>query len=116
MRTDLFGNLAHLETSYSPSAGTLGQVSIIPETAQYDAYVILQSQMKLSIDAAKADLRFIYYCFLAARRFENSSTSELVTPALPHINLTVLRNFKVPVSSMRQQAANCRQSSPHTTT
>ena len=40
--------------------GTLGQVAIVPEKL-FDAFIISQSQMKLTVDKEKADALFMYY-------------------------------------------------------
>ena len=102
MREDLFGNLAHPGDIVFTQRGTLGQVSIIPENARFDAYVISQSQMKLSVDFSKADVRFLYYWFSSSQTVEKI-ISQNSSSGVPHINLTVLRNFKVPVPPLREQ-------------
>jgi type I restriction enzyme, S subunit len=102
MREDLFGNLAHPGDIVFTQRGTLGQVSLIPENAEFGAYVISQSQMKLSVDSSKADVRFIYYWFSSSQTVEKI-ISQNSSSGVPHINLTVLRNFKVPVPPLREQ-------------
>jgi type I restriction enzyme S subunit len=69
MREDLFGNLAHPGDIVFTQRGTLGQVALIPDNSRFDTYVISQSQMKLTVDKDKADVRFIYYFFRAERQF-----------------------------------------------
>lgn len=102
MREDLFGNLAHPGDIVFTQRGTLGQVAIIPETARFGAYVISQSQMKLSIDHSKADTRFIYYWF-SSRQTVEKIISQNSSSGVPHINLTVLRNFKLPLPELHVQ-------------
>jgi type I restriction enzyme, S subunit len=102
MREDLFGNLAHRGDVVFTQRGTLGQVALIPNDSRFDTYVISQSQMKLSIDPQKGDARFIYYYFSspeAAQKIINQNSSS----GVPHINLTVLRNFLVPVPRLPEQ-------------
>lgn len=102
VRDDLFGNLAHPGDIVFTQRGTLGQVALIPEDAPFDTYVVSQSQMKMSVDPQKADARFIYYWFTsreAMSRIVNQNSSS----GVPHINLTVLRNFKVPAPDLRIQ-------------
>jgi type I restriction enzyme S subunit len=102
MREDLFGNLAGRGDVIFTQRGTLGQVAIIPGNSRFDTYVISQSQMKLSVDAQKADARFIYYYFssaVAVQKILNQNASS----GIPHINLTTLRNFLVPVPGLREQ-------------
>lgn len=40
--------------------GTLGQIAIVPN-GKYDRYVVSQSQMKITVDASKADTLFLFY-------------------------------------------------------
>jgi type I restriction enzyme S subunit len=83
--------------------GTLGDVGLIPAGA-HDRYVISQSQMKLTIDPQISDPRFIYYVF------KNPITQKEIkglasTSGVPHINLSVLREFRVllpPLPSQRR--------------
>ncbi|MCC8935914.1 restriction endonuclease subunit S [Bradyrhizobium sp. Arg68] len=99
---DLSGNLAGRGDVVFTQRGTLGQVAIIPDDSQFDTYVISQSQMKLSVDPQKANARFIYYYFSsrdAIRKIINRNSSS----GVPHINLTTLRNFPVPVPALREQ-------------
>ena len=102
LRKDLSTNVAHRGDVVFTQRGTLGQVSIIPENSNFDEYVISQSQMKLSVDAAKADSRFIYYWFSSRETVEKIS-SRNSSSGVPHINLSVLRSFKVPVPPLTQQ-------------
>jgi type I restriction enzyme, S subunit len=102
VREDLFGNLATRGDIIFTQRGTLGQVGIIPDDSLFDTYVISQSQMKLSVDPQKADARYIYYYFSsqeAIRKIINQNSSS----GVPHINLTTLRNFLVPVRSFQEQ-------------
>ena len=102
MREDLFGNLAHRGDVVFTQRGTLGQTALIPLDACFDAYVISQSQMKLTVDPKKADPRYLYYYFSsreAVQKILNQSSSS----GVPHINLTTLRNFLVPQVPLREQ-------------
>ena len=74
--------------------GTLGQVGIIP-FRQFERYIISQSQMKLTVDISKADPLFVYYYFRTKEclvRIENLALSS----GVPHINLGILKGFKIP--------------------
>jgi len=74
--------------------GTLGQVGIVPE-GEFKRYIVSQSQMKLTIDVAKADPLFVYYYFRTKEcftRIENLALSS----GVPHINLGILKAFKIP--------------------
>jgi type I restriction enzyme S subunit len=60
--------------------------------------------MKLTVDPAKADTGFLYYYFTSREAIQRiiSFTS---SSGVPHINLTVLRNFEVPVPQLSVQKA-----------
>jgi type I restriction enzyme S subunit len=71
-------------------------VAITPEDGISNRYVISQSQMKLTVDDTKADKLFLYYYF-SSREAIQRIISFTSSSGVPHINLTVLRNFEVPV-------------------
>ena len=102
MRKDLSSNVARKNDLIFTQRGTLGQVAMIPKTGLFPFYVVSQSQMKLTVDESKADERFIYYYFsgpIAVKRIINLASSS----GVPHINLTVLRNFALPVPPLETQ-------------
>ncbi|MCP3995322.1 MAG: hypothetical protein GY722_09685 [bacterium] len=101
-REDLAGNLAKPGDLIFTQRGTLGQVALVPENGTSDRYVVSQSQMKLTVDEAKAAAPYLYYYFSsreALARILNLTSSS----GVPHINLTTLRNFKVPVPPLHTQ-------------
>ncbi len=102
VRKDLSSNLAKPLDLVFTQRGTLGQVAIIPEDGISDCYVVSQSQMKLTVDDAKADRLFIYYYFSSNQAIERI-TNFTSSSGVPHINLTVLRNFVVPVPPLETQ-------------
>lgn len=98
----LNGNTAYPGDLVFTQRGTLGQVGLIPDNAIYKRYVISQSQMKLTVDADKVDPRFVYYFFRhpdTIQRIKNNS----LTSGVPHINLGVLRTFKIPLPPLAVQ-------------
>ena len=104
VREDLSSNLAKAGDLIFTQRGTLGQVAIIPEEGISDRYVVSQSQMKLTVDDTKAHRLFLYYYFSsreAIERIMNLTSSS----GVPHINLTVLRNFEIPVPPVETQRA-----------
>jgi type I restriction enzyme, S subunit len=104
MRQDFSSNLAYPGDLVFTQRGTLGQVAIIPEESPFEKYVISQSQMKMTVDEDKASKEYLYYYFTsteAVRRIINYTSSS----GVPHINLTILRNFEVPVPPVRTQRA-----------
>ncbi|MEW8402408.1 MAG: restriction endonuclease subunit S [Candidatus Thiodiazotropha sp.] len=102
VREDLSSNLARPLDLVFTQRGTLGQVAIIPADGVSDRYVVSQSQMKLTVDDAKADRLFIYYYFSSRQAIERI-TNFTSSSGVPHINLTVLRNFEVPVPPLETQ-------------
>jgi type I restriction enzyme S subunit len=90
----LSSNTAHAGDLIFTQRGTLGQVGIVPE-AEFERYIISQSQMKLTIDISKADPLYVYYYFRTKEcnyRIENLALSS----GVPHINLGILKKFKIP--------------------
>jgi type I restriction enzyme S subunit len=102
MREDLFGNLAHPGDIVFTQRGTLGQVALIPPDSKFDTYVISQSQMKLTVDSQKVDPRFIYY-FFSSREGIQQIVNQNSSSGVPHINLTSLRKFSLPVPPLKEQ-------------
>ncbi len=80
--------------------GTLGQVGIVP--SDYDRYIVSQSQMKLTVDESKAVPLYVYYYFRTkecVKRIENIALSS----GVPHTNLGILQNFKIPLPPLTTQ-------------
>lgn len=102
VREDLSSNLAKPGDLVFTQRGTLGQVAIIPRDGIADRYVVSQSQMKLTVDEAKADRLFLYYYF-TSRDATERIMSFVSSSGVPHINLSVLRNFEVPVPPLETQ-------------
>ena len=99
---ELSSNLAKPGDLVFTQRGTLGQVSIIPENGISTRYVVSQSQMKMTPDKSRIDKFFLYYYFSnrqTVERILNLTSSS----GVPHINLTILRKFKVPVPSLKVQ-------------
>ena len=102
----LSANISHPGDLVFTQRGTLGQVGLIPYSARFPRYLISQSQMKLTVDPAKADPKFVYYYF---RRPEvvQSIKNRAITSGVPHINLGILRAFEIvcpPLEAQRQIA------------
>jgi type I restriction enzyme S subunit len=82
--------------------GTLGQVGLIPKDATYDKYVVSQSQMKLTVDETKVNPLFVYYYFCLPTTIQRILGS-VSTSGVPHINLSTLKAFKIPVPDKHVQ-------------
>jgi type I restriction enzyme, S subunit len=95
VKEELFGNIAYPLDLVFTQRGTLGQVAIIPRDGPSERYVISQSQMKMTVDETKADRHFIYYYFSAPGTIQRI-INLISSSGVPHINLTILRNFVIP--------------------
>lgn len=74
--------------------GTLGQVAIVP-SGEYSEYIVSQSQMKITLDAAKADVDYVYYVFRTQEQLEYIKNTSIQT-GVPHTNLGILK--KTPIN------------------
>ena len=83
--------------------GTLGQVALVPQIG-HDRYLISQSQMKLTVDAEKADSLFIYYVFTSSEQQEYIRQNAIQT-GVPHTNLGILRNTPIALPPLAEQKA-----------
>ncbi len=91
----LHGNTAYPGDVVFTQRGTLGQVGLIPTEPRFPRYVVSQSQMKLTVDAAKADARFVYHYF-RSREVVQTIRNRALTSGVPHINLGILRGLEIP--------------------
>ncbi|MDY7077553.1 MAG: restriction endonuclease subunit S [Chloroflexota bacterium] len=104
---ELLPNNAHPGDLVFTQRGTLGQVGIIPKCCGYNRFVISQSQMKLTVDQTKADSYFLYYYFRTSETV-HTIQSLAISSGVPHINLDILRHFKIqlpPLPTQRKIAA-----------
>jgi type I restriction enzyme S subunit len=90
----LISNTAYPGDIIFTQRGTLGQVGMIPDEPRYPRYIVSQSQMKLTVDKAKADAKFIYYLFCNDTTVESIKNMS-ITSGVPHINLGILKAFKI---------------------
>ncbi len=83
--------------------GTLGQVGVIPTESRFPRYIVSQSQMKLTVNPAKANARFVYYFFRQPETVQMVKNRAL-TSGVPHINLGILREFEIPLPPLEAQS------------
>ncbi|GAA2648331.1 restriction endonuclease subunit S [Paractinoplanes durhamensis] len=100
---ELARNLARPGDVVFTQRGTLGQVGLVP-AGPHDTYVISQSQMRLRVDPAKADPRFIYYQFRSAA-MQAAIHSSAITTGVPHINLGILGGLPIVLPPLGEQGA-----------
>lgn len=92
--SDLRSNIARRGDIIVTQRGTMGQVSIVPDDAVSDQFVISQSQMAISVDATCASRDFVYY-YLRSPQFAEYLTQSIIQTGVPHINLGILRQAPV---------------------
>jgi len=99
----LEANLARPGDIVFTQRGTLGQVSLVPDSP-FPRYLISQSQMKLSANGDSADPLFFYYLFTGKQQQEYIRQNTIQT-GVPHINLGILRSIPVPRPPLPEQRA-----------
>jgi type I restriction enzyme S subunit len=99
---DLASNLAFPGDIVVTQRGTLGQVGLIPMASPYSKFVLSQSQMKLAVEPAKADPQFVYYA-LKSPLGQHEIRSRAITAGVPHINLALFQNLRVPLPALPTQ-------------
>lgn len=99
----LSSNLAAPGDVVFTQRGTLGQVSVVPDSP-FDRYLISQSQMKLSVDPQRFDVAFLCQYFSSAAGQQQILESAIQT-GVPHTNLTILRGYYLPRPPLPEQQA-----------
>jgi type I restriction enzyme S subunit len=99
----LEANLARPRDIVFTQRGTLGQVSLVPEKP-YVAYLVSQSQMKVSVNPGIADPLFYYYVFTSEEQQELIRGGTIQT-GVPHINLGILRGIPIQRPPLPEQRA-----------
>ena len=95
-------NMAYPGDVIVTQRGTLGQVGLIPNDAKFDRYVVSQSQMKLTVDKSKALPEFVYYYLLSIRARCHLKVVTIST-GVPHINLSIFKEFPIVLPSLAEQ-------------
>jgi type I restriction enzyme S subunit len=99
---DLQSNRAFPGDIVVTQRGTLGQVGLIPTDSPYDEFVLSQSQMKLTVDDARADADFVYYA-LKSPLGQHEILSRALTAGVPHINLGIFGEVTIPLPPLATQ-------------
>jgi type I restriction enzyme S subunit len=82
--------------------GTINQVGLIDSRSKFDSYIISNKQMKLSVDPATADQRFIYYVFSGPDK-QAEILDNGIGSAVPGFNLGQLKRHEVLLPPLREQ-------------
>jgi len=87
-------------------AGTIGQVSYIPENSAYEKYVISQRQFYLRCDRNKLDYKFITYYFKSpyGQYLIDSNTNQTGVPSISR-PATFLKTTKIRIPFLPEQKA-----------
>jgi type I restriction enzyme S subunit len=82
--------------------GSVGQIGLIDDHAEYDEYVVSNKQMKLSPDKEQVDPLFLYYNMSQPKMiFEVQSRA--IGSTIPGFNLGQLRALKVEIPELAEQ-------------
>ena len=70
--------------------GTLEQVGLVPADTPWSRFILSQSQMKITVDPARADPEYIYY-WLLTPEIRDYVARHTISAGVPHTNLAILR-------------------------
>lgn len=76
------------------SAGTIGQVGLIPETSLFERYVISNKQIRVRIDTSKIDILYAYYWF-ASPWIQKLLTLSNKGSTVPLLTLLEVKNLPI---------------------
>ncbi|MEZ4451192.1 MAG: restriction endonuclease subunit S [Nannocystaceae bacterium] len=82
--------------------GTLDQVALLPDDLGHDAFVISQSQMKLTCDRKRVLPEYVYYWFRSPRALDYIHRHTIAT-GVPHTNLGILRQTPLLLPPLAEQ-------------
>lgn len=99
----LEANLARPGDVLFTQRGTLGQVSLAPDTP-HRRYLVSQSQMKVTLNREIADPNF-FHCWFVSNGGQESIRLNTIQTGVPHINLGILRSLSVPLPPISEQEA-----------
>ncbi|WP_417797246.1 restriction endonuclease subunit S [Stutzerimonas nitrititolerans] len=83
--------------------GTINQVGLIDGRAKFDSYIVSNKQMKLTVDSAKADHRFIYYLFSGPVK-QKEILENGIGSSVPGFNLGQLKRHEFLLPPVEEQA------------
>jgi type I restriction enzyme S subunit len=81
-----------------------GQVAYIPLTSKFPRYVVSQSQMKISPDLNRVHPFYLVHYFQSPQAIRIME-AQTISTGVPHINLGILRKFKVVVPPLELQSS-----------
>jgi type I restriction enzyme S subunit len=93
---ELRGNSAQPGDIIVTQRGTLGQVGLIPTSAPWGQLVVSQSQMRVRVDPRASSALFVYHS-LRWPSTNKRLVDHAMSSGVPHINLGILRDFRLAV-------------------
>ncbi|WP_305461978.1 restriction endonuclease subunit S [Photobacterium leiognathi] len=81
--------------------GTLGQTGFVPQEP-YHSYLISSNQMRLRVDPAKANPKYVYY-WVSSKKAIDKIRGESEHTGVPKINLDYLKKFPISLPSVSYQ-------------
>ena len=84
------------------AAGSIGQVGIIPPEARYEKYVISNKQLRIRLDRAKANPKFVFDWLSSPQMVRYLETMNN-GGAVPLLNLGIIRRVPVPLPPLATQ-------------
>ncbi len=102
----LEANLARPGDVVFTQRGTLGQVALVP-FGEHEAYLVSQSQMKVSLNAGLACNEFIVQVFNHPE-YKRKVIASAIQTGVPHLNLSILRGYVIPRPTVEEQKAIAR--------
>lgn len=84
--------------------GTVGKLGLIPMDCRYRRFILSQNLMRLRVDEAIADRRYVYY-FFRSRMGQEEILSRVSPTGVPCISqpLSSLRRFRMPYRNLADQ-------------
>ncbi len=84
------------------AAGSIGQVGIVPQTSNFERYIISNKQIRARLDTSKIDPLFAYI-WLSSPQMVRHIESQNNGGAVPLLNLGLIRRLPVPVPPLSEQ-------------
>jgi type I restriction enzyme S subunit len=82
--------------------GSIDQVGLIDDHAQFNEYIISNKQMKFTPDIQKSDSLFLYYLF-SSSEIQKKIFDQSIGSSIPGFNLGLLRSIKFKIPQLLEQ-------------
>ena len=85
-----------------PKVGTIGVTAIMPKVEGRGTFLLSTNMMKMSVDPARADIRFVYHYF-TQESVRSSIRANAGGSSQPIFNFTTLKRFEIPLPPLPVQ-------------